>query len=215
MDNSLISPYAQALSTRKAQLESYLDQGFQAIAIPAHTGQFAPAGMHFLGKSGVTFFVIGVIALVAGLIVGSMGLIIAGAAAIVSGCYLWAKGKQATRTEAFALLGKKIFAEISVIADKIASDWHSFVAVQNDNLKKQIVSSSASVDSKVALIDKVEKSTEVNVDLDAMQADIQAVDAREDLDGYTAYLARAEQQIKTAIENADGAQKSIYTTINV
>lgn len=123
------------------------------------------------------------------------------------------KGKQASRSDAFTTLGKKIYAEIQVIADKISSEWNSFITVQNDNLKKQIVGSDASVDSKVSLIDRVEKSPAVHIDLDAVSNELKQLDTTESLEGYTDYLAKAQAAIKTAIDNADGAQQTIYNTM--
>lgn len=213
MDTSLISPYTKALSAQKAQLEGYLNQGFQTITVPTDISQIESSKIHMLGKSAMWFAAIGVIALVAGVIMGQMGIIVAGAAAILSGGYLWMKGKQARRAEAFEGLGTKIYGEISVITDKITSEWKSFVAVQNDNLKKQIVGSDESTDSKVAMIDKIESTPEVRVNLDAVRSDLQSLGAKENLDDYKAYIAKTQSSIKTAIDNVDGAQQTIYSTI--
>lgn len=213
MDSSLITPYTTALSAQKTQLENYLDSGFKAIAVPAHIGQIESSKLHMLGKSAIAFLVIGVIGLVLGLIVKSGGIVVAGCAALFSAGYLWVKGRQAARAEAFSGLSTKVFAEIQVIVDKISSQWNSFLTVQNDNLKKQIVGSDASVDSKVALIDKVEATPHVSLDLDTMQADIRKLSAGEKLGDYTAYLGKAKAAIKTAIDNAGGAQQTIYSTM--
>lgn len=213
MDNSLITPYSNALSAQKAQLENYLSSGFKTIAVPAHISQIESSQLHMLGKSAVAFLIIGAVGLIYGLIAGSMGIIIAGCAGLLSGGYLWVKGKQASRSDAFTTLGKKIYAEIQVIADKISSEWNSFITVQNDNLKKQIVGSDASVDSKVSLIDRVEKSPAVHIDLDAVSNELKQLDTTESLEGYTDYLAKAQAAIKTAIDNADGAQQTIYNTM--
>lgn len=213
MDNSLISPYSQALNAHKAQLEGYLDTGFKTIAVPAHISQVESTKMNMLGKSSVCFLVIGVIALVAGIIINNMGILISGAAAILSGGYLYMKGRQATRAEAFRGLSTKIFGEISVISDKISSEWKSFINLQNDNLMKQIVSSSDPADSKVDMIDKIETSPSVNVNLDNMQSDLKGLAAKEDLNGYVSYLSKAYGNIKNAIGTADTAQQGIYNSL--
>ena len=213
MDNSLITPYTKALSAQKAQLEGYLNQGFQTITVPANISQIETSKLHMLGKSAIWFAVIGVIALVAGIVLHQMGIIVTGAAALLSGAYLWMKGKQASRAEAFQGLGTKIYGEISVIADKIAGEWKSFVTVQNDNLKKQIVGSADSTDSKVAMIDKIESTPEVKLNLDAVRSDLQTLGAKENLDDFKSYIAKTQNTLKTAIDNVDGAQQTIYSTI--
>lgn len=213
MDNSLISPYSQALNAHKAQLEGYLDTGFKTIAVPAHISQVESSKMNMLGKSSICFLVIGVIAFIAGIIVNSMGIIITGAAAILSGGYLYMKGRQATRSEAFKGLSTKIFSEISVISDKISSEWNSFINLQNDNLMKQIVSSSDPADSKVGMIDKIETSPSVKVNLDNMQSALNSLAAKEDLSGYADYLSKAYGSIKNAIGTADTAQQGIYNSL--
>lgn len=213
MDNSLISPYMQALSTRKAQLEGTLADGFKSIVLPAHISQYETPGLHMLGKSAVWFLIIGAVALIAGLIVGSTGLWIAGAAAILSGGYLWVKGKQAGRARAFDSLGDKIYSQIQDIAAKISNDWNGFIAGQNDSLKKQIVSSAETPDAKVALIDKVDGSPKVDVDLDAIRTGIKGIDSDEELLKYSKFLSKVQGNIREAIENADGAQQTIYNSL--
>lgn len=213
MDNSLITPYTTALSAQKTQLENYLDSGFKAIAVPENIAQVESSKLHMLGKSAVVFLIIGIIGLVLGLFVKSTGIVVAGCAGLLTAGYLWVKGKQASKAEAFNTLSTKIFAEIQVIVDKISSQWNSFLTVQNDNLKKQIVGSNATVDSKVALIDKVEATPHVSLDLAAIQADIRKLSSGEKLSDYAAYLVKAKAAVKAAIDNASGAQQTIYSTM--
>lgn len=214
MDNSLIAPYAQALSAQTNKLEGYLDSSFKTIAVPANISQIESSKRNMLGVSAICFAIVGVIILIVGFVTSSIALIITGAAGLLSGGYLNKKSRQAKTEEAYEGLSTKIYGEISVITDKISSEWKSFIGVQNDNLKKQIVSSSDPTDSKVDMIDKVETSPAVKVDLQAMQSDLQNLATKQDLVAFSNYRAKAYNSIKDAIASAGTSQQGIYNAIS-
>lgn len=214
MDNSIISPYTQALNAQTTKLEDYLDSGFKTIGIPADISQVESSKMNMLGKSSICFAIIGVAAIIFGFVISNLSIIIAGAAAIFSAWYLYMKGRQASRAEAYSGLSTKIFGEISVITDKVSSEWNSFISLQNDNLKKQIVSSTDPTNSKVSMIDKVETSPAVKVNLDQMQAELNKVAAGEDFSAYKQYLSKAYGTIKNEISAVETSQQSIYNTLS-
>lgn len=213
MDNSLIQPYNDALSAQKARLEGFMTRGLQAISVPASASEIESSKLHFLGKSAVWFLGLGIVAFVAGLFASSMGIIIAGAAAITSGCYLWVKGKQASHAEAFDSFGESVYGKIASVVDQISSDWQAFTKRQNDSLKLVIVGSSAADDDKVSMIDKVEASPAVAVDLDAIKGNVEAAEATENIKAFDLVMSKAQTQIQSAINSVDAAQQSIYASI--
>lgn len=213
MDTSVITPYTQALSNQKTQLEGTLNAGFQAITLPSSISQLESNKLHMLGKSAIWFAVIGIVAFIAGVIMKSTGIWITGCAAMLSGGYLWMKGKQANRADAFSALGNNIYGQVQDVYKKVASDWTSFITTQNDNLKKQIVTSDQPTDAKVAQIDRIDAQPAITVDMSALQQEAQSL-AAEDLTRYQSYIADAKGRIQQAIDNADGAQQSIYQALN-
>ncbi|MDO4320459.1 MAG: hypothetical protein Q4C34_07775 [Bacteroidales bacterium] len=213
MDNALIKPYKDALDAQKAQLEGYLTRGFQAIAIPADNEEIKKDKKDFLTSSGSWFIVLGIIALIAGLVIANSGVIIAGCAAIMSGVYCYIKGRQAIRHNAFVSLGQSVYTQISSVADNIAAEWSKFMTTQNDMLKKEVVASTDTADVKVSLIDKIDSTPDVKVDLDEVQAQLADISDKESLSGYSAYLPQAADVIRKAINAADGAQQGIYSTL--
>lgn len=214
MDNSTVKTYVDALSAQKSQLQGYVTRGFQAIAVPASASELETRKKDFLTESGVVFLVIGIAALIFGLIIGNMGVIAAASASILSGCYVYIKGRQAMRRDAFTRLGAAIFSQIESVAAGVSAQWTSFMTRQNDALKQSVVAdSTANAADKVAVIDKIDSTPAVKVDLNAVQSQIQALGADEDLDSYRSYLPKAQSAITAAIDTADGAQQTIYSTI--
>lgn len=213
MDSTLIKPYVDALGAHTAQLEGYLNREFKAIAIPADSKDMNEEKKDFLTVSGVWFLAFGIIALIAGLIVASTGIVVAGCAAIMSGVYCYAKGRQAIRRDAFANFGKSLYSQIASVAETISADWAKFMTAQNDALKKEIVSSSDSADVKVSLIDKIDSTPAVNIDLSEVQAQIADISDKENLSQYSACLPQAAEVIRKAIDAADGARQGIYSTL--
>lgn len=213
MDSSLIKPYVDALGDQKARLEGYLTRGFQAIAIPTARNEMKQDRKDFLTTSGIWFLVIGIIGLVGGIAISQTGVIVAGCAAIMSGVYVYLKGKQAMRRDAFTGLGQSVYDQISAVAANVSSEWRSFMTTQNDSLKKAIVTSDADAATKVSLIDKVDSTPAVSIDLSGVRKDLAGIDSTERLDGYSAYLPKAADVIRRAIDAAGGAQQGIYSTL--
>lgn len=213
MDTSLIKPYVDALTAQKTQLDGYLTRGFQAIAIPTSHEDIPEDKKDFLTKSGNWFLVLGIVGLIAGFAVSSTGIIVAGCAAVMSGVYCYLKGKQALRHQAYDRLGQSVYTQISSVADNVAAEWTKFMTAQNDALKKVVVASTESPDTKVALIDKIDSTPAVKVDLSDVRARLADISEKENLSQYAEYLPTAADAIRKAINDADGAQQGIYSTL--
>lgn len=214
MDSTTVKPYIDALGAQKAKLEGYLTRGFQAIAIPEHNDELDMRRNDFLTRSGIWFLILGIIGLVAGLFVHSTGIIVAGCAALLSGAYVYIKGRQALKAEAFSKLASSIYSQIADVASNVSSQWSAFMSGQNDKLKNTVVSAADSpAADRVALIDRIDSTPAVRVDLSSVQTDLAALSAKESLDAYRAYLPTARAAISNAISIADGAQQTIYSTL--
>lgn len=213
MDNTILKPYSDALSAQKAQLEGVVARGFKAIAIPADVRPLESKELHFLGKSAVAFGVLGVAGFILGLIVGSMGIVIAGCAALLSAGYLYVKGRQADRADAFVELSDQVYGKVADIASQVADQWKSFTSKQNDSLKLAIVNSTASDADKVQLIDRVDASPAVRVDLDSVRQATQSLGAQGEISAYNPYLVKLQSTFQSAIDSADTAQQQIYTNL--
>lgn len=214
MDNTILKPYSDALSAQKAQLEGVVTRGFKAITIPADISTFESKSLHFLGKSAVAFGVIGVIGFILGLVVGSMGIVIAGCAALLSAGYLYVKGRQADRADAFVGLSNDIYDKVASIASQVADQWKTFTTKQNDSLKLAIVNSSAAGTDKVQLIDRVDASPAVNVDLDSVRQATLDLGAQGEISAYNPYLTKLQSTFQSAIDSADAAQQNIYSGLS-
>lgn len=214
MDTTTVKPYVDALGAQRTKLEGFLSRGVQAIAIPANYEEMNSRHKDFLTESGVWFLVIGAIALVFGLFAKETGIIVAGCAGLLSGCYVYLKGKQAMRAEAFANLGSNLFAQIKGLADNVSADWISFMTKQNDSLKQQVVSDSDDAAAKVAMIDKIDSTPSIKVDLSGVETTLSEASAHESLQMYRNALPQAQRAISTAIDTAGGAQQTIYSAIS-
>lgn len=215
MDSTTVKPYIDALGAQKAKLEGYLTRGFQAIAIPAGKEEMNVRRKDFLTTSGIWFFILAAIGLVAGFATRSTGLIVAGCAALLSGGYVYIKGRQAMKAEAFSALGSAIYTQIADVASNVSSQWATFMAGQNDSLKRTVVSAAGTdAADKVALIDRIDSTPAVSVNLSGVQADLAKLGSGESLDAYRAYLPKAQALISDAISTADGAQQTIYSTLS-
>lgn len=214
MDTTIVKPYVDALGAQRTKLEGFLSRGVQAIAIPANYDEMNSRHKDFLTESGVWFLVLGAIALVAGLFMKETGIIVAGCAALLSGGYVYIKGKQAMRAEAFANLGSNILAQIKNLADNVSADWTSFMIKQNDSLKQQVVTDSDSAADKVAMIDKIDSTPAIKVDLSGVETTISEASTHESLPLYRDALPQAQRAISTAIDTAGGAQQTIYSAIS-
>lgn len=215
MDTTTVKPYIDALGAQKAKLEGYLTRGFQAIAIPAGNDEMDIRRKDFLTVSGIWFLILGVIGLIAGLAVHSTGIIVAGCAGLLSGAYVYIKGRQAMKAEAFSRLGSSIYNQIADVASNVSSQWATFMAGQNDSLKRTVVSAADSdAADKVALIDRIDSTPAVRVDLSGVQSELTKLGAVESLEAYRRYLPKAQAVISSAIATADGAQQTIYSTLS-
>lgn len=214
MDISLIKPYSDALSAQKSQLDSYLTRGFQDIAVPANHDEVAMAKRDMLTVSAGWFIGIGIVGFIIGLIVSGLGIVIAGFTAIFSGCYLYVKGRQAIRHDAYARLGQSVYGQIEKVVENIRSQWSGFMTKQNDALKTAVVGADAPDSSaKVAIIDKIDTTPELSVDMASIQSNLDKISAEEDLADYRAYLPKAQAVVAASIQQAGTAQQAIYADL--
>lgn len=213
MDNTVVKPYTDALSAQKAKLDGYVADSFKAIAIPATKADVQVGSKSFLTVSGIWFLVVAIIGFFIGIIMKSNGLLYAAAAALLSAGYVYIKGKQALHAEAYASLGQSIYNEIAAIVTEVSNRWSTFMAGQNDSLKKAVVASDATPDAKVAIIDDIESTPAVTVNLSQIQSELQTVGAEENPADYRTCLAKAQSAVAAAIDTAEGAQSTIYSTI--
>lgn len=212
MDISLIKPYSDALSAQKSQLDSYLTRGFQDIAVPANHDEVAMAKRDMLTVSARWF--IGIVGFIIGLIVSGLGIVIAGFTAIFSGCYLYVKGRQAIRHDAYARLGQSVYGQIEKVVENIRSQWSGFMTKQNDALKTAVVGADAPDSSaKVAIIDKIDTTPDLSVDMASIQSNLDKISAEEDLTDYRAYLPKAQAVVAASIQQAGTAQQAIYADL--
>ena len=213
MDSSIIKPYNDALSARRAQLQGEVSRGFQAIAIPAGIGSYESKQSTFLSKSAIVFLVLGAAALILGIIIGNMGVIAAAATSLLSGGYLWMKDLQARKAMAFESLSDKVYGYVADIAAKAEADWKQFTSTQADGLKTAIVGSSDADTSKVALIDSVDTIPQLSFDLGKVKTDTQALGTKADIDSYSPYLASLQSRFEDTIASAGTATRNIYNSL--
>lgn len=212
MNTTTIQPYMDALSAQKAQLEAYATRGFQAIAIPTLFDVSAEKS-NFLTKSAIVFLVIGIIAFVVGLFT-NFAIIVVGCTALLTAAYLYAHGRMDIKQSIYNEAGSRLVSEITSVVNTVKSEWNSFITKQNDALKKEVVSSTDTADNKVSIIDKIDNTPEVNVNLTDLESKISSVPEGTSKSVYSGYIQTASKMVQDAIDAADGAQTGIYNAIS-
>lgn len=214
MANANISSYSDALKAQTSRCQGYIDSGFASVAIPANVESMDTQKKNMLTESGVVFGVIGIIALVAGLLLDISGIWIAGCAAIMSGVYLYIKGRQQLRADAFNILANSIVAAMDKVAAKVSGEWTSFIKTQNETIRKDIIDSSADADTKLANVNAVAESVAwYEIDAEAVTADIRKACASEKIALIKDSIPQVQQALSESLKLASKAQSDIYARL--
>lgn len=212
MANSIASPYVDALSAQKQKMEGFVAAGVKAITYPAQQTEMESKDK-FLSVSGITLVIIGVLLVIIGLIVKIDGLFWTGIISLGSGLYCYCKSMQLGRRKAFADVGENVIGKLNDISAGVASQWESFAKTQNEGLTRDIIASSATNDTKVAMVGAISVAP-VAIDMTGTTDSIDKAAGTENItsisDAVESYVTAAND----AINNVTTAQTAVYNAVD-
>lgn len=212
MANTITSAYSGALGAQRQKLEGYIATSAKAVALPSQKADDA-AKDKLLDISGWVLIVIGVLGFIAGIIVGVGGIIIAGIASIGCGVYCYAKSIQLGRQRAFAASAAQFRKSLDDITTHVSGEWNSFINSQNATLTRDIITSQASIDAKVAMVEKI-ATAPVCVDMTATDKALKEAMDEEVSTDFNVVVSDYVAAANSALTSAGNAQASIYNAVD-
>lgn len=208
-----LKTYTDQVAKQHSALSDYIAANVGAISLPTAKNELQVGKKNFLTISGWVFNVIGILAFIIGLIVGVGGIWITGCAGLTAGIYLLIKGKQQLVQEAYNGVGTSLVAGVDKVVAHVSEQWTEFVNGQNNDLRRDILTSDLDTDGKVKALGYITDASYLHVDRVGMQEDVKQIDAFEDLKRYHLYLPWTEKLVKSSLDLAAKAQTDVFVEI--
>lgn len=212
-----LKQYVEALTSKKDELQGYVEQRLRHITYPASTVTMPktkanPPYLNFLGVG------VGLALLAIGVGTKTHAVTIGGGIVTAAGLYTLSKKRlkesnAVTPPTDYSQLTKRIYDEIKAIHVFVSDGWEHFLADQRDSLKQQIASSRFDAELKDKLMAQAIRRSVVQHSMMEVLGDLSMVEKKQDVAAYKQYVGAFLAKYKRAIDEAYNEQKQRYETM--